>query len=166
MSPVQRYSRKPPLTGTDVDKSESEYKFRESDDFYRQRRYQEALAILEELDRAHPDTRRVLYPMARCLSRLERYADAMELTGRLIDEFEYEPARLLHAKLEKYTESAKLLDLDRIDEELSGSLGFHSTTAPPALPVRSSSSATTKWILGAALIVVLGTLAFLILALN
>ncbi len=143
-----------------MDKSESEYKFRESDDFYRQRRYQEALAILEDLDRAHPDTRRVLYPMARCLARLERYADAMELTGRLIDEFEYEPARLLHAKLEKRTQSAKLLNLDRIDEELSGALGFNLGAAPPVLPVESRASSNTNWILGAALIVVLGTLVF------
>lgn len=149
-----------------MDKSESEYKFRESDDFYRQRRYQEALAILEDLDRAHPDTRRVLYPMARCLARLERYADAMELTRRLIDEFEYEPARLLHAKLEKRTQSAKLLNLDSIDEELKGTLGFKSTATPRALSVESSSSAIPYWILGAALIVVLGTLAFLILALS
>lgn len=149
-----------------MDKSESEYKFRESDDFYRQRRYQEALAILEDLDRAHPDTRRVLYPMARCLARLERYADAMELTGRLIDEFEYEPARLLHAKLEKRTQSAKLLNLDRIDEELKGTLSFKSTAAPRALSVESSSSGIAYWILGAALIVVLGTLAFLVLALS
>ncbi len=143
-----------------MDKSKSEYEFREADRFYRLRRYPEALAILEELNREHPGTRRVLYPMARCLARLERYADALELTGRLIEEFEYEPARLLHAKLEKRTESAKLLNLDEIDVELSGALGFKSTAAPPALPVESSSSAKVNWILGAALIAVLGVLVF------
>ncbi len=156
-------NRKPRLTGTNVDKSKSEYKFREADRFYRLRRFQEALAILEELNREHPGTRRVLYPMARCLARLERYADALELTVRLVEEFKYEPARLLHAKLEKRTESAKLLDLGKIDDELSGGLGFKSTAAPPALPalpVESSSSAKVNWILGAALIVVLGVLVF------
>ena len=140
--------------------------FRESDALYRQRRYQEALAILEELDTVHPDTRRVLYPMARCLARLERYTDAMELTGRLIDEFEHEPARLLHAKLEKRMESAKLLDLDKIDEQLSGALGFSSSAGPPALPTNSSSSAIRNWILGAVFIVLLGGLAVLVLALS
>ena len=138
-----------------MDKSESEYNFREADTFYRQRRYQEALTILEKLDRAHPNTRRVLYPMARCLARLERYADAMELTGRLIDEFDYEPTRMLHAKLEKRIKSASILDLDKIDEELSGGLGFNSLS-PLDSPPESRSSALGKWLLYAALFLLLG----------
>lgn len=143
---------------THMDRSEAHYQFREADTLYRQRHYEEALAMLRRLDRDHPDTRHILYPIARCLSRLERYDEAIELTGRIAEQFDYGPARELHERLRKRTESAPIVNISSFDVDLSAPLPFASGTSPPPIPGESSPSASLNWALCLGLIVILAIL--------
>lgn len=143
---------------THMDRSEAHYQFRQADTLYRQRYYEEALAMLRKLDRDHPDTRHILYPIARCLSRLERYDEAIELTGRIAEQFDYGPARELHERLRKSTESAPIVNISSLDIDLSAPLQFASGTSPPPLPGESSPSASLNWALCLGLIVMLAIL--------
>ena len=143
-----------------MDKGESRYKFKEADSLYRRRRYHEALALLEELDHAHPNTRRILYPLARTLARLDRHPQAIEVLDRIVQDSDYGPARDLKVKLEQLTASAIRLDLDKIDDELSSGLGFHSSMPPP-LPEESRPSASVNLVLGVGLMLLLVTLVVL-----
>jgi len=47
-----------------LDKQEGQHKFKEADSLYRQGFYPEALQLLAELNRAYPNTRRIMFPMA------------------------------------------------------------------------------------------------------
>lgn len=140
-----------------VDKGESEYKFREADSLYRMRRYDEALVLLEELDLAHPSARRIQYPLARTLARLERSPEAIELLGRIVTHSDYESARLLKSKLEGYTASAPKIDISHFDEDNISSMAFESAV-PPSLPDESPRSTTFYWILGSGLVIVFAVL--------
>lgn len=144
-----------------MDKGESNYKFREADTLYRQRRYIEALTLLEELDLAHPNTRRIQYPLARTFARLERYPQAIDLLEQIVRQTNYEPAQYLLEKLEGRTASAMEIDLSTFDDEMTSNLDFESSepSSPPALPRdESPPSARFNWILGSALVLTLAVM--------
>lgn len=141
-----------------MDKGESKYKFREADSLYRKRRYEEALTLLEQLDQAYPNTRQVLFPLARTLARLERYPESIELLERVLSESDYEPAQKLKEKLEERSAAAPVIDISKFDDEISGSFNFDS--APPASHMdESPASAKVTWVLSAGLILVFAILA-------
>lgn len=150
--------------GANVGESRSEQNFREADNLYRQGQYQEALTLLVELDRAHPNTRRILYPMALCLSKLEQHSEAMRITARLVAEFEYGPARKLHAKLQESLEPIGVTGLEELDLGLSGASGFGltaaSTVGPPVIAMESFTSKYFNSILVAVFTVTLAVLIF------
>ncbi|NIA14959.1 MAG: hypothetical protein GWP08_12865 [Nitrospiraceae bacterium] len=79
---------------------EAEAKFKQADALFRQTRYREALELLVELDRAFPNTQRVLYPMALSLFHVDCQGEALELCDRLIANFGYAKARDLKARIE------------------------------------------------------------------
>lgn len=110
--------------------------------------------MLEELNRAHPNTQRVLYPMALCLSELQRIDDAMKLVERLVLEFDYEPARKLQLDLQKKLEESSSIEgltgLADLDLGLSGGSSFGSPAGSPAQssagpPVIHAESFTSKY---------------------
>jgi hypothetical protein len=67
--------------------------FKESELLYRERRYEEALEVLRRLDEKYPNTRNILYPIAKCYRRLGRFEETVAICDRLILEFDDERAR-------------------------------------------------------------------------
>ena len=82
-----------------MDSQESKRKFAQADGFFKQGRYQDAMAILTELDRFFPNTKNVMYPMSMCLAELDCAGEAMQLCDRLIQEFADQRAVELKAKI-------------------------------------------------------------------
>ncbi len=70
--------------------------FKESELLYRERRYDEALDVLQRLDASYPNTRNILYPIAKCLRRLGRFDEAAAICDRLV--LEYDDQRALHMR--------------------------------------------------------------------
>ncbi|MDZ4859084.1 MAG: thioredoxin family protein [Candidatus Hydrogenedentes bacterium] len=66
---------------------EARNKFREADQLFREKKFPEALAVLDDLDKEFPDTKNVLYPRAMCLARVGRFEEALELCRQLKVEF-------------------------------------------------------------------------------
>jgi len=75
--------------------------FKESEILYRERRYDEALDALQRLDVKYPNTRNILYPIAKCLRRLGRFDEAATICDRLILEFNDERARHIRKQVER-----------------------------------------------------------------
>ncbi len=67
-----------------MDPQESQQKFHQADSLFKAGRYNEALAILDQLNRAFPNTKNILYPAALCLEKLGRSRDAINLCDQLI----------------------------------------------------------------------------------
>lgn len=67
-----------------MDQKEAKEKYERADALYRQKRYQEALAILDDLDKAFPNTKNIMYPRALCLGQLGRIDEALDVCTRLI----------------------------------------------------------------------------------
>lgn len=81
------------------DEKESRDKFKRADELFRGESFAEALALLIELDAAHPNTRNILVPMALCLDRLGREDEALLLCERLVRQFADTRARTLLERL-------------------------------------------------------------------
>ena len=64
------------------------------------------------------------------MARLERYPEALDLSRRIAGKFDYEPARMLHSRLEKLLAEAAPIDLDEIDRILEGGLHFKDQRSP------------------------------------
>jgi predicted esterase len=61
--------------------------FHLADTLYRQGRYQDALSLLDGVDREFPRTRNVMYARALCLAGLGRKNEAVELCDALLERF-------------------------------------------------------------------------------
>ena len=79
---------------------EAEAKFKQADTLFRQARYREALELLVELDRAFPNTKRILFPLALSLFHTDCQGEAVQLCDRLIANFDYAKAKDLKARIE------------------------------------------------------------------
>lgn len=73
--------------------------FRESDTFFREGRYHEALYVLEELDKSYPNSKNVLFPKALCMDRLGRAGEAVAICDQLIMQFNDPRAQTLKDQL-------------------------------------------------------------------
>jgi hypothetical protein len=58
--------------------------FQKSDGLFRGKNYAAALILLDRLDAAFPDTRRIMYPRAMCLAEAGRTEEAIAVCDRLI----------------------------------------------------------------------------------
>lgn len=84
-----------------MDREESQHLFHEADERFRANDFQGALDRLESLNAAFPNQRRVMFPMVRSLTRLGRYQEALDLNQKIIDQFDYEPAKQAHPQLQQ-----------------------------------------------------------------
>jgi tetratricopeptide (TPR) repeat protein len=91
------------VEGTAMKKDVANRKFDRAQLLFEEKRYQEALRLLGELEAAFPDNRHVLYPRALCLAKMRHYKEARALAARLVEQFEDQRSRKL---------------LDRIDARL------------------------------------------------
>lgn len=80
-------------------KAEAKAKFKRADDLFRAGWFDDALLVLNELNAAFPANRQILYPQARCLAELGRYADAFDLCDEMIAAWDYQRARNLKERM-------------------------------------------------------------------
>lgn len=75
-------------------------KFGQADQLFQQGRFDEALALLDELDQAFPNSPNVMYPRARCLVEIGETNEAMDLLDELALQFQHEEAMQLKGELQ------------------------------------------------------------------
>lgn len=80
--------------------SEAEGRYREASQLYMDGRYEEALALLSELDYEFPGNINILKAKARTLAKLGRVSEAIAVCDRLEQVFGYEKARSFRNQLE------------------------------------------------------------------
>jgi tetratricopeptide (TPR) repeat protein len=83
-----------------VDKLESTLKVKQADSFYQQGRFQDALALLLQIDQAYPNEKNVLYAAALCFEQLGRSLEALRLCERIIAKQPDERASAMKARLD------------------------------------------------------------------
>lgn len=128
-----------------MDAQESKQKFKQADQLYREGRYQEALGLLDELNRAHPNAKNVLYPAALCLEKLGRANEALPICEQLIQQFQDPRAEKLKAKITAARggggESTALADLG-----LTGAADILDDGPPARVPAYSPVEEESNWI--------------------
>ena len=66
-----------------MERHTAQNKFGQADMLYQQGRFDEALALLEELDQAFPNSPNVMFPRARCLVEIGETNEALDLLEEL-----------------------------------------------------------------------------------
>lgn len=82
-----------------VDKAVAKQKFREADKRYQAEDFEGSLEILEELEDEFPANHRIMFPMARCMSKLERNEEALDICQDLVEKHQYAKAEPLYRAL-------------------------------------------------------------------
>lgn len=98
----------------------AEHNYRMALMFYRTERYEDAIAILDDLALEFPDSKHVLYALAKCFAKVGRYQEARALCQELTDKHQDERAQTLLERIG-----------DRKDTYIPQN-AFHE--APPDLP--------------------------------
>lgn len=80
--------------------SEAQARFKQASQLYTNGRYEEALALISELDYEFPGTINLLKAKARTLAKLGRVSEAIAVCDRLESVFGYDKARLFRNQLE------------------------------------------------------------------
>ena len=84
-----------------MDRSDARVRFQDADRLFQSKQYAAAIEILQDLNHSFPDERHILYPIARCLTGMKRYADARDIAERLVREFGYLPAQDLIDRIDR-----------------------------------------------------------------
>ncbi len=63
---------------------EATARFDQAKRLFAERRYADALALLDTLDAAYPNTKNILYPRALCLAMLGRTGEALKVAQQLV----------------------------------------------------------------------------------
>ncbi len=131
-----------------MDRSDAKVKFQDADRLFQSQQFTAALAILEELNRAFPDERHILYPMARALTGLKRYGEARELARRLATEFNYLPAQDLIDRIDRL-QAANEPDIETpvlpsgMDDIVLSPASFGAKKSPP--PLETQQQGVDTW---------------------
>lgn len=91
---------------------EAREKFLESQRLYGDRKYNEALAVLRELDRAYPASKNILLAQAQCLAQLFQTVEAVRLCDRILARHDCPPAHDLKMQLVKHDGMPPPVNLD------------------------------------------------------
>lgn len=83
-----------------MDAKQAQELFGQADQMYRADQFAGALEILDRLDRTFPNTKRIMHPRARCLHRLKRNEEALELCSHIISWYDYAKTKELKARIE------------------------------------------------------------------
>lgn len=148
------------------DGKESREKFKRADVLFREEKFGEALALLTELDAAHPNTRNILVPMALCLDRLGREDEALPMCERLVRQFADTRARELLERL-RLPRALPAVHVDALlgDQDYAGAYDLPDlgpvSTVP--VPVQSEEDEGSRWpmlLCGGCVLLIVGLLAF------
>lgn len=87
----------------------SKQKLHEAEKLYEEKKYDEALKLLNELEQENPGEKRVAYGRAMCLAQLGNVADALLLCDELVARYRDEKAKVLKEKIMQWAEEAAAL---------------------------------------------------------
>ena len=129
-----------------MDRAKSETLFRESDTRFKSGDFAGSLAGLDELDRAFPNTPRILHPRAVCLEKLGRTQEAIAICDRLIQANGHEPSRRLRERLLGEAPPMVGMNIDQLLDTTSFTL--------PTRPVPLQASTSRTWIYVAVAVII------------
>jgi thioredoxin-like negative regulator of GroEL len=75
-------------------------KFGQADMLFQQGRFDESLALLDELDQAFPDSPNVMFPRARCLLEIGETNEALDILDSLALHHQHQEAMALKGEVE------------------------------------------------------------------
>lgn len=139
---------------------ESKHKFKKANTLFQEGEYEQALKLLSELDKAFPNSKNVMWPVAMCLEKLGQNDKARRVCAKLVEKFGDPRAReMLPRLVSSAVPSAPGLDGASIPDIL------YSNPAPaPYTPAPPPESKTKLYIIiGAIAIVALLTAVILAL---
>jgi outer membrane lipoprotein-sorting protein len=99
-----------------MDAQEGTAKFKQADTLFKQGQFGAALALLDELDTAFPNTKNILYPKALCLEKLGRLDEAEAVCDTLARQFEDPRAQTLKARIQASRGAAGGVDMSGLDD--------------------------------------------------
>lgn len=147
-----------------MDKGQAQSQFQKADDFYRQKRYEEALIVLDRLDAAFPGKRNIMLPRARCLRHLKRPQEAMAVCDRLIELYGDERAAKLKtaiASAEKASHLESSAGFAPLTLEDLGIVARPADSSPPKRPPNGTMRTTIITALVILALVVIGLIVML-----
>ena len=146
-----------------MDKKQAMAQFNKADALYRDGRHAEALALLDALNALYPNTPNILLPRARCLYRLKRVSEAIDVCDVLITQHKNERAARLKQSI-----------LDKVDRpgsdppgalELPGAISLDDLLGPPPAPpkVEKASVGRFPWLSTPVIIVLAVLVGFIVI---
>lgn len=129
-----------------MDDNESRRRFKEADALYRAGRYGEALALLEALDRAYPNAKNVLYPLALCLEKQGRAGEALAICDRLIGQFQDPRAVTLKQRIRARGDAEPRPSTALADLGLTGAADLFDLDRPSAVPAYAPVEPESNWL--------------------
>jgi len=125
-----------------LDAEEASRKFKQADELFRQGEYAQALHLLGQVNDAYPDQRRILYPMALCLEKLEQPQDAPK-------------AQALKARLgAKRERPEQATSIDALQDQTD-----QPAAEPPPVPKQAAGFNWKPWAIGGGAVLVVAVLA-------
>lgn len=76
-------------------------KFGQADMLFQQGRFDESLALLDELDQAFPNSPNVMYPRAKCLVEIGETNEALDILEELTSQFQHDEAVALKKEIQE-----------------------------------------------------------------
>lgn len=133
--------------------------FKQADALFRGGRYGDALILLEKLNRAYPNTKNVLFPMAMCLTELGRGKEALPICDQLIERFDLPRAKALKSRIREETPTIRTTPAINsnatpgVDMALMNDL-FDEPKREPRQPVKSRGFDWKPWAVGVVILIV------------
>lgn len=109
--------------------------FQEMEALYKENRYEDALEIVQRLDREFPHRKSIMFPLAACLMRVERLDEARELFEQLVVQHNDDQSRRKLAQIE-----ARIARRARAEAVKAGRAGAKEAGRSPG-PTADASSA-------------------------
>jgi thioredoxin-like negative regulator of GroEL len=139
-----------------MDKRQAGELFQKAQQLYKEGQYEQALRLLQQLDKAHPNTPNLLFPRALCLARLGRTDEAHALAQELVNDFGDARAEKLLQELEQQAshEPVDLSDMQALRHVLDMDIPLSAAPPPPPPSRRSSWNIALIGLIAAAVLLV------------
>jgi len=117
-----------------MDAATASKKFQESKVLFASGNFQQSLGMLDEVDRAFPHQKNIVYAKAMCLKNLGRREEAIAACQSVLSRFDDTKTKALLKELEREDLSAGLNLSDLLPTELRGAAPAPPAAVPPPLP--------------------------------
>ncbi len=127
----------------------AEHNYRMALMFYRTERYEDAIAILDDLALQYPDSKHVLYALTKCFLKVGRYQEARDLCRELITRHEDERAQDLLVRIGDRKDTYKPQTAFReappdLPADVTFETGVKQSNSPPQISTPADDT-TSSW---------------------